>query len=121
MLGKINARITYAIASSEPIGFSEVTGEPIFSETTATIEASLETDSDPTVYDLPGVENIICKLSGNQKGTVALKAHEFYPIQIDLQGETKTGRFYALPSPSDRLVGSQWFGTPLRGILVGTA
>ena len=121
MLGKINARITYAIASSEPTGYSEVTGEPIFSETTGVIEASLETDSDPTVYDLPGVENIICKLSGNQKGTVPLKAHEFYPIEINLQGENKTGRFYVLPSPSDRLVGNSWFGVPLRGILIGTA
>lgn len=119
MLGKINARITYAIASTEPTGYSEVTGEPIFSETLGVVEASLEAESDPSIYDLPGIENIICKLSGNQKGTTNLKAHTFYYIEVDLQGESKIGRFYLLPSPRDRLVGSRFFGVPIEGILVG--
>lgn len=125
MFGKANATITYAIASTEPTGFSEVTGQPIFGTVTGTVTASLEEESDPSVYNLAGVENIVCKLSGKlinpSKMPTGLIAHAYYDIAIDLYGEIKIGRFYLLPVAVSRLGVDSILGQRIEGVLVGTA
>jgi hypothetical protein len=125
MFGLPNARISYAIASSEPTGWDEVTGLPIFGNSTGTITASLEVETDPSIYNLQGVENIICKLAGKiikpSKMPSKLIAHAFYDLEIDLYGETKTGRFYLLPTPTSRLGVDKVLGQRIEGVMVGTA
>lgn len=121
MIGIPNAILNVPITPSEPIGFNQYTGEPIFSPITyEAVNAALEEKSPPKEVTLPGVDTAIAYMEGRISKTPSthLTANNYYDITITLQNQVLSARFYVVATPSSRLGLDSLFGTAIHGWLV---
>lgn len=121
MIGIPNATIKVPIIPTEPTGFDQFTGEPIFGAITIeTVSVALEEKTPPREINLPGVDSTVVYLEGRIEGTpsVRLTANNYYEISITLQNQTLESRFFVVATPKSRLGLDSVFGTAIHGWLI---
>jgi hypothetical protein len=120
MISQTNAVITVDATASDPTGWDEVTGQPIFAaDSTVNLRAFLENKKDPQEKHLPGIDNPIAYLEGRiESAPATLKIRQFYPITIKLQNQCYDARFYLLGTTMGGFGLEQYFGVAIAGYLV---
>ena len=119
---KANATLTARVENSTPTSYNAVTGDPIFSSTTVSMDVSIEPETNPNYGAFPGVEQNSLYLVGRLINPTRMPA-EFIPNReydinyYSVGGQSIIGKFYLLPMGVGRLGLEFMFGDAIAGYL----